>query len=123
MLSFYSWALLYHSQENGMFSFKFEKLLLCSETEADYIGLLLMAQACYDPRESVTFWERMGKVHQGQGTQFLSTHPSHANRSKRLKESMNEAMNKFHSSDCHSYMHELDQMFDVMPGNSGIVRW
>ncbi len=26
-----------------------------SETEADYIGLLLMAQACYDPREAVGF--------------------------------------------------------------------
>ncbi|KAG8844331.1 hypothetical protein FRB96_003090 [Tulasnella sp. 330] len=29
------------------------------ETEADSIGLRLMAQACFDPRESVGFWERM----------------------------------------------------------------
>ena len=27
--------------------------------EADYVGLRLMAQAGYDPREAVPFWERM----------------------------------------------------------------
>ncbi len=32
------------------------------ESEADYIGILLAADAGYDPRESVALWERMEQV-------------------------------------------------------------
>ena len=53
------------------------------ETEADLIGLYYMARAGFDPGESVPLWENMGKG--GQNIpQFLSTHPSAANRIKRL---------------------------------------
>ena len=63
------------------------------ESEADYVGLLLAADAGYDPRESVALWERMGQASGGGGqSEFLSTHPSHDTRIDQLKEWMPEAM-------------------------------
>lgn len=63
------------------------------ESEADYIGILLAADAGYDPRESVHLWERM-EQHSGGGAQaeFLSTHPGHETRIEQLKQWMPEAM-------------------------------
>lgn len=63
------------------------------ESEADYIGILLAADAGYDPRESVHLWERMAQ-HSGGGAQaeFLSTHPGHETRIEQLKQWMPEAM-------------------------------
>lgn len=46
------------------------------ESEADYIGLMMMAEACYDPREAVTFWEKMGRKTQEKVPEWMSTHPS-----------------------------------------------
>ncbi|TGJ82096.1 hypothetical protein E0Z10_g6651 [Xylaria hypoxylon] len=46
------------------------------EAEADYIGLMMMAEACYDPREALGFWERMKKMQQGEPPEWMSTHPS-----------------------------------------------
>lgn len=63
------------------------------ESEADYVGILLAAEAGYDPRESITLWERMGQTTGGGGpSEFLSTHPSHDTRIEQLKEWMPEAM-------------------------------
>lgn len=51
------------------------------ESEADHLGLLLMATAGYDPHESMKFWERMKHVGGGASPpEFLSTHPSHETR-------------------------------------------
>jgi metalloendopeptidase OMA1, mitochondrial len=62
------------------------------ESEADHIGLLLMAQAGYDPRVAVEFWQRMERSGGGGGTpEFLSTHPGHGTRVKQLSEWMPEA--------------------------------
>lgn len=66
------------------------------ESAADQIGLILMAEAGYDPREAVAFWERMDKLAGGGGTlEFLSTHPSHATRIADLKELMPEAVETY----------------------------
>lgn len=47
------------------------------ESEADRIGLTLMAIAGYDPDEAADLWRRMKEQAGGQGTpEFLSTHPS-----------------------------------------------
>jgi len=63
------------------------------ESEADHIGLLLAAEAGYDPHEAVYVWERMQRSSGGQQPQeFLSTHPGHETRIKRLTEKMPEAL-------------------------------
>jgi len=63
------------------------------ESEADYIGILLAADAGYDPRESVYLWERMEQMSGGGGpSEFLSTHPGHDTRIQQLKKWMPEAM-------------------------------
>jgi metalloendopeptidase OMA1, mitochondrial len=66
------------------------------ESEADHIGLILMAKAGYDPRTAVPFWERMQKANKGSAPpEFLSDHPSDANRIGKIKEELPEAVQYF----------------------------
>lgn len=68
------------------------------ESEADYIGILLAADAGYDPRESVGLWERMAQLSAGGGpAEFLSTHPGHETRIQQLKKWMPEALAMYKS--------------------------
>jgi len=62
------------------------------ETEADYVGLLLAAQAGYDPQEAVRVWERMAQASQGQPAEFMSTHPNHETRIADLQRWMPQAL-------------------------------
>ena len=50
----------------------------------DSIGIELAAKAGYDPRAAVTLWRKMGEVGGSRTPQFLSTHPSPANREQTL---------------------------------------
>ncbi len=61
------------------------------ESEADHIGLILMAKAGYDPREAVNLWHRMERRGGASPPAFLSTHPSHGARIAQLNEWMGEA--------------------------------
>ena len=56
------------------------------ETEADAIGLRLMAIAGYDPTEAARLWERMSAKSGGsQPSEILSTHPSNESRIANLR--------------------------------------
>jgi predicted Zn-dependent protease len=69
------------------------------ESEADYIGLILMAKAGYDPREAVEFWQRMSeRAGGGAPPEFLSTHPKHERRIEDLRENLPEAMKYYRES-------------------------
>jgi predicted Zn-dependent protease len=65
------------------------------ETEADLLGLDLMARAGFDPRESVTLWRNMAAAGGAQPPEFLSTHPSHGTRIADLNQRMDSAMQLF----------------------------
>jgi predicted Zn-dependent protease len=57
-----------------------------AEAEADEIGIELAAKAGYNPNAAISLWQKMASV-SGEGPpQFLSTHPSPANRQQRLAE-------------------------------------
>lgn len=77
------------------------------ESEADYIGLRLMAQAGYDPREAVAFWERMSGCpramidklcfrSQQAIPEFLSTHPSDVSRINQIEAWIPDALKHYH---------------------------
>ena len=57
-----------------------------AESEADEIGIELAAKAGYNPNAAISLWEKMASVSGGGPPQFLSTHPSPANRQEKLAE-------------------------------------
>ena len=70
------------------------------ESEADRIGLIYMARAGYDPRESVLFWQRMAEATKNsqRPPEFLSTHPDNGTRIANLQRHMPEAMRVYTTS-------------------------
>lgn len=62
------------------------------ETQADEVGLMLAAAACYDPHEALPLWKRMSELGGGQRPpEFASTHPDPANRMQHLQSLMPRA--------------------------------
>ncbi|TKA55287.1 hypothetical protein B0A49_10526, partial [Cryomyces minteri] len=70
------------------------------ESEADYIGLMMMAQSCFDPAAAVALWARMEEAEKGAPPQFLSTHPSSHNRQEKIRQWLPEARERQALSDC-----------------------
>ena len=62
------------------------------ESEADRLGLDLMAKAGFNPRESINLWKNMTRADGGQPPEFLSTHPSHSTRIRDLNAHMPVAL-------------------------------
>lgn len=94
------------------------------ETEADHIGLMLMASACYDPTEGPRLWRAFGRFHamhanDGQDDEdsvdleldFYSTHPSNYKRERRLESLVEEALElQKQSSWCLSLKEKVQQL-------------
>lgn len=69
------------------------------ESEADKIGLILMAKAGYDPAEALAFWKRMEEAAGGRPddplSRFLATHPSSEERQRLIREWLPEIREKY----------------------------
>lgn len=66
------------------------------ESEADQIGLMLMAKAGYNPREAIPFWQRMEAGQRDGGPpEFLSTHPSGETRIAQIREWLPRALRHY----------------------------
>lgn len=72
-----------------------------AESEADEVGLMYSARAGYDPREAISFWERMSEAAEGrpQPPALLSTHPADTKRIEDLRELLPEAMEEYRQAE------------------------
>lgn len=73
------------------------------ESEADRVGLILMAKAGYDPRVALDLWERMemGDKKGEKGSrppELLSTHPGYETRVKQIRAYLPEALSYYQPS-------------------------
>jgi predicted Zn-dependent protease len=64
------------------------------ESEADRIGLSLMALAGYDPRKALDFWKRMSDATGNSGNSFFQTHPSDQERIDNIQRYIDEALQR-----------------------------
>ena len=63
------------------------------ESEADVLGLQLMASAGFDPAQAIPLWQNMGAASKGKQTpEFLSTHPSGQSRIAELQSQLPTVM-------------------------------
>ncbi len=71
--------------------------LQAKEYDADQIGLFLMADAGYDPREGISFWQRATRDPDlaGSSIDILSSHPSSVSRLERLQEILPQAEERY----------------------------
>jgi len=71
------------------------------ESEADHIGLVLMAKAGYDPAEAVDFWKRMEAATGGSGggsglAAYMSTHPANVKRVEQIQSWLPEVKSRYY---------------------------
>ena len=66
------------------------------EYEADHIGMILMTLAGYQPESAISFWQKMSAGGSGNGSDFMSTHPSDDKRIAELQRRLPE-MSKYKS--------------------------
>ncbi|MGD9763751.1 MAG: M48 family metallopeptidase [Candidatus Binatia bacterium] len=70
------------------------------ESEADHIGLILMAKAGYDPEAAIGLWQRMAQLEQrGRPPEFLSTHPSPESRIEDIREWLPQIKEQYYRPD------------------------
>lgn len=65
------------------------------ESEADYMGLVFMTMAGYNPDVAVNFWQKMSAGKSGSTPEFMSTHPSDATRIAEIQRALSEIKAKY----------------------------
>ncbi len=79
------------------------------ETEADYIGLMVMSRACFHPEEAVKVWQRMAAVEEKQrrgglvDLEFLSTHPATKKRIDNMNKWLPKSQELYDQSNCGTF--------------------
>ncbi|ODO04558.1 hypothetical protein I350_05162 [Cryptococcus amylolentus CBS 6273] len=94
-----------------------------NESEADFIGLRLMARACFNPSESTHMWERMSQSEgggKGLNVDFLSTHPANAKRIKQLTQWLPEAQQIRAASPCGETAQNYGGFLDAVNPSGGV---
>ncbi|XP_039307730.1 metalloendopeptidase OMA1, mitochondrial isoform X5 [Solenopsis invicta] len=78
---------------NIIYNLPFSRVL---ENEADEVGLKLAAKACIDIREAVVFWATMRTLTEMHTLPpelpWISTHPAHGDREKKLNDAMTKTL-------------------------------
>lgn len=65
------------------------------ELEADYMGLILMTIAGYNPDAAIPFWQKMSASGGGQTPEFMSTHPSGSTRIRDIQQALPDIKAKY----------------------------
>ncbi|KAJ5169010.1 T-complex protein 1 subunit theta [Penicillium canariense] len=73
------------------------------EAEADNIGLMMMAKACFNPEAAVKLWHRMQQREKSAPPQFMSTHPSSYNREEAIRGWLDKAETIYADSGCSTF--------------------
>ncbi|XP_039307727.1 metalloendopeptidase OMA1, mitochondrial isoform X2 [Solenopsis invicta] len=86
---------------NIIYNLPFSRVL---ENEADEVGLKLAAKACIDIREAVVFWATMRTLTEMHTLPpelpWISTHPAHGDREKKLNDAMTKTLELRKESGC-----------------------
>ncbi|KAG0652353.1 metalloendopeptidase OMA1 [Hyphodiscus hymeniophilus] len=94
------------------------------ESEADYIGLMMMAKSCYDPHAAVGVWQRMEEAEKNGIPQWMSTHPSNVTRIAKMEEWLPKAEEARDESGCAittQYSRGFQQALGVEGGWGGLI--
>lgn len=69
------------------------------ESEADQVGQQIMADAGFDPSQSILLWKNMARASGGQAPpEFLSTHPANETRIRNLKDELPASMKRYEAA-------------------------
>jgi predicted Zn-dependent protease len=74
-------------QGGGLLNLKFNR---DDEKDADLIGMEIAARAGYNPEAGISLWEKMGQIAPNARPPWLSTHPSEADRMRRMRQALKD---------------------------------
>ena len=91
------------------------------EYEADHIGIMLMAEAGYDPNYAITFWSKFAKASESNALlELLQTHPMSEKRILELKRLLPEALRKYHEA---KIKHGRGELIRGNAKSHAVLRW
>ena len=81
------------------------------EMEADEVGMMIAAKACFDPRAGPALWDRLHQLQSEEfdGVEYFSTHPAHKTRRNYLEALLPSAHAVSHASQCQQLAPEAAQ--------------